>query len=58
MLSMRATGTTSRVATIPSLSNLFDKDLARIEDVYQTEYLARQQRPNWLAAIKEVGGGP
>ncbi|MDB5386916.1 MAG: gchK [Planctomycetaceae bacterium] len=45
------------VATIQSLNRLLDLDLAKIEDAYQTEYLARQQRDERLAAIGQVAGG-
>jgi signal transduction histidine kinase len=40
-----------------SLNMLLDLDLAIIEDAYQTEYLARQQRAERLAAIGQVAGG-
>ncbi len=40
-----------------SLNMLLDLDLAIIEDAYQTEYLARQQRSERLAAIGQVAGG-
>ncbi len=40
-----------------SLDMLLDLDLAIIEDAYQTEYLARQQRSERLAAIGQVAGG-
>src|SRR5262245_60027363 len=40
-----------------SLNTLLDLDLAIIEDAYQTEYLARQQRAERLAAIGQVAGG-
>jgi signal transduction histidine kinase len=40
-----------------SLNTLLDLDLAIIEDAYQTEYLARQQRVERLAAIGQVAGG-
>jgi signal transduction histidine kinase len=40
-----------------SLTTLLDLDLAIIEDAYQTEYLARQQRVERLAAIGQVAGG-
>jgi signal transduction histidine kinase len=45
------------VATIQSLNKLLDLDLAMIEDAYQSEYLARQQRSERLAAIGKVAGG-
>jgi signal transduction histidine kinase len=45
------------VATIQSLNKLLDLDLAMIEDAYQFEYLARQQRVERLAAIGKVAGG-
>ena len=40
-----------------SLNTLLDLDLAIIEDAYQEEYLARQQRSERLAAIGQVAGG-
>src|SRR5205823_10136047 len=40
-----------------SLNMLIDLDLAIIEDAYQTEYAARQQRIERLAAIGQVAGG-
>jgi signal transduction histidine kinase len=40
-----------------SLNTLLDLDLAIIEDAYQTEYLARQQRSERLATIGQVAGG-
>jgi signal transduction histidine kinase len=40
-----------------SLNTLLDLDLAIIEDAYQTEFLARQQRAERLAAIGQVAGG-
>jgi signal transduction histidine kinase len=40
-----------------SLNTLMDLDLAIIEDAYQAEYLARQQRTERLAAIGQVAGG-
>ena len=40
-----------------SLNTLLDLDLAIIEDAYQEEYLARQQRVERLAAIGQVAGG-
>ncbi len=45
------------VAAIQSLNKLLDLDLAKIEDAYQAEYLARQQRSERLAAIGQVAGG-
>jgi signal transduction histidine kinase len=44
-------------ATVRSLNRLLDLDLAIIEDAYQAEYLARQQRVERLAAIGQVAGG-
>ena len=44
-------------ATLLSLNTLIDLDLAQIEDAYQTEYLAREQRSERLAAIGQVAGG-
>jgi signal transduction histidine kinase len=40
-----------------SLNTLMDLDLAIIEDAYQAEYMARQQRTERLAAIGQVAGG-
>jgi signal transduction histidine kinase len=40
-----------------SLNTLLDLDLAIIEDAYQAEYLAREQRSERLAAIGQVAGG-
>jgi signal transduction histidine kinase len=40
-----------------SLNTLLDLDLAIIEDAYQAEYTARQQRAERLAAIGQVAGG-
>lgn len=40
-----------------SLNLLIDLDLAIIEDAYQAEFLARQQRSERLAAIGQVAGG-
>jgi two-component system, NtrC family, sensor kinase len=40
-----------------SLDALLDLDLAIIEDAYQAEYAARQQRSQRLAAIGQVAGG-
>lgn len=40
-----------------SLNTLLDLDLAIIEDAYQAEYAARQQRNERLAAIGQVAGG-
>jgi signal transduction histidine kinase len=40
-----------------SLDALLDLDLAIIEDAYQAEYAARQQRSERLAAIGQVAGG-
>lgn len=45
------------VATLKSLNKLIDLDLAKIQDAYQSEYLARQQRSERLAAIGQVAGG-
>jgi signal transduction histidine kinase len=44
-------------ATLRSLNTLLDLDLATIEDAYQAEYLARQQRSERLAVIGQVAGG-
>ncbi len=40
-----------------ALNQLLDLDLALIEDAYQTEYAARLQRGERLAAIGQVAGG-
>jgi two-component system, NtrC family, sensor kinase len=40
-----------------SLNVLLDLDLAKIEDAYQSEYLARQQRTERLATIGQIAGG-
>jgi signal transduction histidine kinase len=40
-----------------ALTTLIDLDLAIIEDAYQAEYSARQQRVERLAAIGQVAGG-
>ncbi len=40
-----------------SLNTALDLDLAIIEDAYQSEYLAREQRVERLAAIGQVAGG-
>jgi signal transduction histidine kinase len=40
-----------------ALNTLLDLDLAIIEDAYQAEYTARQQRIERLAAIGQVAGG-
>jgi signal transduction histidine kinase len=40
-----------------ALNTLLDLDLAIIEDAYQAEYTARQQRVERLAAIGQVAGG-
>lgn len=45
------------VATIQSLNKLLDLDLAKIEDAYQAEHLARHQRYERLAAIGQIAGG-
>src|ERR1043165_8810806 len=52
------TGDPGALATIHrSLNLLLDLDLAIIEDAYQAEYLARQQRIERLATIGQVAGG-
>ncbi len=45
------------VATILALNKLIDLDLAKIEDAYQAEYMARQQRTERLATIGQIAGG-
>ena len=49
--------TSEWLAIRKSLNMLLDLDLAIIEDAYQAEYLARQQRTERLAAIGQVAGG-
>src|SRR5205085_5795565 len=44
-------------ATLRALNTLLDLDLAIIEDAYQAEHVARQQRTERLAAIGQVAGG-
>ena len=44
-------------AVLRSLNMLIDLDLAIIEDAYQAEYTARQQRVERLATIGQVAGG-
>jgi signal transduction histidine kinase len=44
-------------AVLRSLNMLIDLDLALIEDAYQAEYTARQQRVERLATIGQVAGG-
>jgi signal transduction histidine kinase len=44
-------------ASLRSLDTLLDLDLAIIEEAYQAEYVARQQRVERLAAIGQVSGG-
>jgi signal transduction histidine kinase len=44
-------------AAVRALNTLLDLDLAIIEDAYQTEYMARLQRAERLAAIGQVAGG-
>ena len=57
-LEERWTGESERLLAIRrSLNTLMDLDLAIIEDAYQAEYLARQQRTERLAAIGQVAGG-
>lgn len=45
------------LATRMSVNRLVDCDLAIIEDAYQTEFMARQQRTERLAVIGQVSGG-
>lgn len=44
-------------ATTAAIHKLLDLDLAMIEDAYQAEYLARQQRAERLITIGQVAGG-
>jgi signal transduction histidine kinase len=46
-----------RASTVRALNKLLDLDLAIIEDAYQAEYMARQQRTERLATIGQVAGG-
>ena len=43
--------------TLAALHTLLDLDLAIIEDAYQTEHLARQQRSERLATVGQVAAG-
>jgi len=45
------------IAAIQSLNKLLDLDLAKIEDAYQAEYLARLQLSERLATIGQIAGG-
>ena len=47
----------SLVAAIRSLNKLLDLDLAKIEDAYQSEYIARIQRRDRLASLGQIAGG-
>lgn len=47
----------SLVAAIRSLNKLLDLDLAKIEDAYQAEYVARLQRSARLATLGQIAGG-
>jgi signal transduction histidine kinase len=49
--------TAALVASIRSIDKLLDLDLAMIEDAYQAEHVARQQRSERLAAIGQIAGG-
>jgi signal transduction histidine kinase len=44
-------------STVRALDKLLDLDLAIIEDAYQAEHMARQQRTERLATIGQVAGG-
>lgn len=46
-----------KIAVRQSLNMLIDLDLAIIEDAYQAEFMARQQRIERLATIGQVAGG-
>jgi signal transduction histidine kinase len=46
-----------RQNTFRALNTLLDLDLAIIQEAYQAEYAARQQRSERLAAIGQVAGG-
>jgi signal transduction histidine kinase len=43
--------------TVRSIDKLLDLDLAIIEEAYQAEYVARQQRVERLATLGQVAGG-
>jgi signal transduction histidine kinase len=45
------------VAVIRSLNKLLDLDLAKIEDAYQSEYVARLQTSERLASLGQIAGG-
>lgn len=45
------------VAAIRSLNKLVDLDLAKIEDAYQSEYIARLQGNERLAMLGQIAGG-
>jgi two-component system, NtrC family, sensor kinase len=45
------------VAAIRSLNKLLDLDLAKIQDAYQSEYIARIQRNERLASLGQIAGG-
>ena len=45
------------VAAIRSLNKLLDLDLAKIEDAYQAEYVARIQASERLASLGQIAGG-
>ncbi len=45
------------VAAIRSLNKLLDLDLAKIEDAYQSEYVARIQANERLASLGQIAGG-
>lgn len=60
MLALDECGPTDRqelLAVRRALNTLLDLDLAIIEDAYQAEYTARQQRSERLAAIGQVAAG-
>lgn len=46
-----------RVLAIESLNRLLDLDLAKIEDAYQTQYIARLQSAERLATLGQIAGG-
>jgi signal transduction histidine kinase len=56
-LELRPEDSQDGMALRRSLNLLLDLDLAIIQDAYQTEYLARQQRSERMAATGQIAGG-